>query len=183
MRLAKAIHNEALILRTLRPSEASPIHLNWLSDPDINSYLEVRFNLPRSLDDLANYISEANESLSNLLLGIFLADGERHIGNIKLGPIDWNHQVGDIGFLIGDRTQWGKGYASKSIVSLSDYAFSELGLAKLTAGCYANNHGSRCALKKAGFLEEGRLILQWKVADQRQDGVLLGRLNSAHLIT
>ena len=177
MRLEKVIYNEQLALRTLLPADASSDYLAWLSDPEINAYLEVRFSVPRSVDDLATYISNTNVSLDTLLLGIFLVDSERHIGNIKLGPIDWNHQIGELGFLIGDRAQWGKGYASQSIRSLSNYAFSELGLAKLTAGCYANNNGSLRALQRGGFVEEGRRISQWLVAGQRQDGIIMGRVN------
>ena len=183
MLLDKVIHNEQIVLRTLLPADASFTYLDWLSNPEINGYLEVRFNLPRSVDDLASYISNTNESPHTLLLGIFLVDSERHIGNIKLGPIDWNHQIGDLGFLIGDRTQWGKGYASQSIRLISDYAFSELGLAKLTAGCYADNDSSRRALQRAGFVEEGRRVSQWAVAGRRQDGIIMGRVNSDYRIS
>ena len=49
MQLETPIHSENIILRTLRPVEASPAYLGWLSDPSINTYLEVRFNPPRSV--------------------------------------------------------------------------------------------------------------------------------------
>ncbi len=175
MRLDTPIHSEQLSLRTLRATDASPDYLGWLSDPAINAYLEVRFNPPRSVSELATYIADTNASSHTLLLGIFLSDSERHIGNIKIGPIDWNHQVGDLGFLIGDRAHWGKGYASEAIALLSDYAFAHLGLVKLTAGCYADNQGSRRALQKAGFVEEGRLRSRLWLSGSRQDCVLLGR--------
>jgi len=171
------IETSGLILRSLDENDATEDYLSWLHDPVVNAYLEVRFNLPQSVNEIAAYISITNTSSQTLLLGIFLLDTERHIGNIKLGPIDWNHKVGDLGFLIGDRAQWGKGYASKAITLLSDYAFAQLGLAKLTAGCYADNKSSHFALKKAGFVEEGRRISQWTVAGDRQDGVLLGRVS------
>lgn len=183
MQLNTHIHCEQLVLRTLREKDASLAYLGWLSDPNINTYLEARFNPPRSLSELATYIADVNASSHSLLLGIFLANGDCHIGNIKLGPIDWNHKVGDVGFLIGDPLQWGKGYASKAIALLSDFAFAQLGLIKLTAGCYAENKGSCRALQKAGFVEEGRRISQWVVAGGRQDGILLGRLDPKRCIS
>ena len=76
---------------------------------------------------------------------------ERHIGNIKLGPIDWNQGFGDIGFIIGAKECWGKGYAAESIQLLAGYAFGSLKLHKLTASCYAVNIGAIKTLKKAGF--------------------------------
>ena len=60
---------------------------------------------------------------------------------------------------------------------LTEYAFTQLSIAKLTAGCYADNEGSRRAFLKAGFSEEGRRIAQWIVDGRRQDGVLLGKVN------
>lgn len=177
MQLEMPIYSEHIVLRTLQSDDATPVYLGWLSDPAINAYLETRFSPPKLVSDLAAVIADANTSLHTLMLGIFLQENGRHIGNIKLGPIDWNHKVGDMGFLIGDKEQWGKGYASKAIALLSDYAFEQLGLAKLTAGCYAENEGSRRALLKAGFVEEGRRLSQWVVAGCRQDGVLMGRVN------
>jgi len=166
-----------IVLRTLQPRDVTPAYLAWLTDPAINAYLEVRFSQPLTLNELGAFVDDTNRSLHTLMAGIFLRENDRHIGNIKLGPIDWNHQVGEIGFLLGDKEQWGRGYASKAISMLTDYAFNELGLAKVTAGCYVENEGSRLALLKAGFVEEGRLILQWLVANSRQDGVLMGRVN------
>lgn len=177
MQLETTIYGESIFLRSLQPGDATLEYLGWLSDPAINAHLEVRFSPPKSVSDLASFIADTNTSSHTLVLGIFLREDRRQIGNIKLGPIDWHHQVGDMGFLIGDKGQWGKGYASKAIALLADYAFAHLRLAKLTAGCYAENEGSRRALLKAGFVEEGRRISQWSVADRRQDGILLGRVN------
>ena len=177
MKLDTPIHSDYIALRTLQSDDATTVYLDWLFDPEINAYLEIRFSPPQSVGDLAAFIAEVNDSSHTLMLGIFLQQNNRHIGNIKLGPIDWNHKVGDMGFLIGDKEQWGKGYASKAISLLADYAFFHLGLAKLTAGCYADNEGSRLALLKAGFMEEGRRIFQYHTSGGRQDGILLGRLN------
>ena len=177
MQLEAPIHGESIFLRTLRPEDATFVYLGWLADPAINTHLEVRFSPPKSVSDLAAFIAESNQSSHTLMLGIFLEENYRHIGNIKLGPIDWNHLVGDLGFLIGDKEQWGKGYASNAIALISNHAFASLGLAKLSAGCYASNEGSRRALLKAGFVEEGRRISQLLIAGFRQDGVLLGRVN------
>ena len=175
MKLDTPLYDEHIALRTLQSVDATTVYLDWLSNPVINAYLEIRFSPPQSVSELAVLIAEVNASSHTLMCGIFLRKNDRHIGNIKLGPIDWNHKVGDIGFLIGDQEQWGKGYASKAILLLADYAFFHLALAKLTAGCYAENEGSRLALLKASFVEEGRRISQYHTAVGRQDGILLGR--------
>lgn len=177
MKLQTPLHGGNIVLRTMCPEDASLVYLGWLKNPEINAYLEVRFSIPQSTSDLKSFIAKINESSDSIFLGIFLKENGRHIGNIKLGPIDWHHQVGDVGFLIGDKEQWGKGLASMAISMLTNYAFTNLNLAKLTAGCYSGNEGSRRALQKAGFLEEGRLVSQWLVRGFRQDGLIFGCIN------
>ena len=177
MKLDHPLSGEHLMLRTLAAVDASNRYLAWLADPDINRHLEVRFSPPRTVDDLARFIGQTNDSADSLILGIFLRQDRRHIGNIKLGPVDSHHNCADIGLLIGDKSEWGKGHASAAIMLLTEYAFTQLSIAKLTAGCYADNEGSRRAFLKAGFSEEGRRIAQWIVDGRRQDGVLLGKVN------
>jgi ribosomal-protein-alanine N-acetyltransferase len=177
MHIETALENDDLLLRSLSPEDATPAYFNWLWDPEINAFLEVRFNLPRDLGDLRSFVREISESPHSLLFGIFKRDTLKHIGNIKLGPINQHHQVADLGFLVGDRSEWGKGYASSAIMLVTEYAFMHLGLAKVTASCYAQNEGSRRSLLKAGFREDGRQPLQWNVNGTRQDGLLFSKIH------
>lgn len=173
MHLPRPIISPRLLLRCLEQDDASANYLAWLRDPDVTRYLEVRF-AEHSIESLRRYIVTVNDSDDTLLLGIFLREGEQHIGNVKLGPIHPIHRRADMGLLIGEKAEWGKGYASEAIVAVADYAFAQLGLAKLTAGCYGNNEGSWRAFLKAGFVEEGRQRAQWDYLGTRQDGILLG---------
>lgn len=176
MKLAHPLVAEHIELRSLSGADASERYLAWLSDPEVNHFLEVRFSAPKTIDELRLFIVASEGSVNELLLGIFLRADGRHIGNIKLGPIDSNHGSGDIGLLIGERSEWGKGYAATAIDLLANYAFFQLKLRKLTAGCYAENEGSRRAFLKAGFSEEGRRTGQYRVDGGRQDGLLFGRI-------
>ncbi len=176
MRLDTPLIGERITLRTLTATDASDRYLAWLVDPAINHYLEIRFSPPVDSQELVEFITAANASDDTLLLGIFLRAGDQHIGNIKLGPIDRHHGSGDMGLLIGEATEWGKGHASAAIALLAKHVFAALHLRKLTAGCYAGNEASRRAFLKAGFVEEGRRIGQYLADGRPQDGILLGRL-------
>jgi ribosomal-protein-alanine N-acetyltransferase len=105
-----------------------------------------------------------------------MLDSDRHIGNIKLGPVDWLHRVGDLGLIIEERGCWGKDYAFEAI-SL-EYAFGQLNLRKVTAGCYALNQGSIEAFQKAGFVIEGVRRQNYHCDGNYDDGILLGMLRS-----
>jgi len=128
----------------------------------------------RSEGELLSFVEALNASADSLMLGIFLKDEGRHIGNIKLGPIQRHHRRADLGFLIGEREVWGRGYASEAIAALVDFASRQLGLERITAGCYANNIGSQKALLKAGFSKEATLPAHWVCEGCRVDGLLYG---------
>ena len=177
MRTDSILREDSIYLRCLTGSDASPHYISWLADTDVTSFLELRFAKPNSLNQLKTFIEQTLTSSDSLLFGIFLNSDSRHIGNIKLGPIDWNHETADIGLLIGDREEWGKGHATAAIRMLCSYAFEDLRLAKLTAGCYAENKGSLNAFLKVGFKQEGIKVSQWKVGKGRQDGIVLGKVN------
>jgi ribosomal-protein-alanine N-acetyltransferase len=176
MKIESKLAADGLFLRSLNDGDVTTRYLNWLSDPDVTRHLEVRFSAPSTLEDLASFVADVNRSADNLMLGIFLQSNGSHIGNIKLGPINSYHRSAEIGLLIGERSEWGKGYASSAIKSLADFAFFTLGIFKLTACCYASNQGSLRAFLKAGFFEEGRRVLQYEADGSREDGVLLGKV-------
>jgi [ribosomal protein S5]-alanine N-acetyltransferase len=179
MLLDQPLVGPRLILRNLSAVDATSRYLGWLHDGAVAAYLESRFSPPKTTAELASFIAAMNDSRHSLFLGMFLDDGLTHIGNIKLGPIDSNHGVGDIGILIGARESWGKGLATEAICLLRDHAFASLKLAKLTAGCYASNEGSQKAFVKSGFLIEGRRIAQVAFKGRREDATLLGLVNPA----
>lgn len=163
-----------LLLRNLTAADAGPRYLAWLCDSESTRFLESRFAPVDSEGALLSFVEAANASADSLLLGIFLKDEQRHIGNVKLGPIQRHHRRADIGFLIGEREIWGRGYASEAIAAVVDFASRHLGLERITAGCYANNIGSQRALVKAGFSKEATLPAHWVCDGRRVDGLLYG---------
>jgi len=171
------IEDHGIYLRSLLPMDVDQEYLNWLKNPLVNAHLEIRFDIPTGIEELQLFIKKMNECADTLFMGIFKKDGNKHIGNIKLGPINQYHRFAEVGFLIGDPAEWGKGYAARAIELISNYGFLQLGLVKLTAGCYENNYGSHRALLKAGFQEEGRETLKYEFNGIRQDGIRFGKLS------
>lgn len=177
MLLAGPLRGARLTLRTLAATDAGGPYLGWMSNPTVLRYLEAR-HVPHDRATLQAFIEMSNADPSTLLLGITITADGRHIGNIKLGPIDAHHRRGDIGILIGDTAVWGRGYAAEAIGLLAAHAFSALRLHKLTAGFYASNTASVRAFEKAGFHVEARLREHWHRDGAREDGVLMARLGS-----
>jgi len=167
---------ERIYLREVRPSDVNDVYYCWMNDPEVTQYLEARFK-PNSEETLKNYVQSLDGHRDNIFLAIVLKKSKNHIGNIKLGPIDWNHRCGDIGIIIGEKEQWGKGYASEAISLMTSYAFRTLNLHKVTAGAYEGNQGSVRAFEKAGFEVEGVRKSHFFYQGQYVDEVLLGMVN------
>jgi len=175
MQIDTTIETPRLILRSLDEDDATEDYLGWLCDPVVLRFLEVRFAGEQSLQSLRNFIVSINGNPDELLLGIFLRESGCHIGNVKLGPIVRQHRRAEIGFLIGDCREWGKGYASEAIDHLTRFAFRTLALDKVTSGCYSKNLGSAKALEKAGYLREACLASHWLCNGEWQDGWMFAR--------
>jgi [ribosomal protein S5]-alanine N-acetyltransferase len=176
--LDKPIATKDLILRSLDAGQAHGAYAAWMRDPQVTRFLEVRF-APPDETALKAFIVQMNESEENLLLGLFpRAEPERHIGNIKLGPIDKRHKTAAIGIVIGARYCWGRGYATQAVVAVSDYAFAKLGLNRLDAGFYSDNEASQRAFQRAGFIEEGCRRGARLLDGVRTDEILMGQLRN-----
>ncbi len=162
-------------MRPIRESDATRRYVGWLNDPEINQYLESRFET-WTAQKLRRYIRRMMRDRRTVFMGILLKDSRRHIGNVKL-DINPVHGLGVIGILLGDKTCWGKGYATEVLNLLSRYAFDKLGLHKLGAGTYASNRGSVRAFLKAGYRVEGRFREQYRDGAKFVDGLYLGKIN------
>ena len=47
----------------------------------------------------------------------------KHIGNIKIDPIDLKIKSGQYGMIVGDKSEWGKGLCLRSIKNYSILLF------------------------------------------------------------
>jgi [ribosomal protein S5]-alanine N-acetyltransferase len=160
---------EQVELFLLEPAHVGPIYVGWLADTEVNRYLESRFLAHTELTTCA-FVRNCLDDPGTLFLGIrSKALNFRHVGNIKLSPIDQRHGLAEVGILIGERSAWGRGIASDAITATCEIARDQLSLRKLTAGCYASNLGSVKAFQRAGFQVEGtrrdHFILQGKLED------------------
>ena len=90
----------------------------------------------------------------NVRLGVFL-DGGAVIGDAALQDIDWYNQCCSIGMGIAKLQYRGKGYGRRATALLLRYAFSDLGLHRVTATTLQPNVAAQRSLLACGFVLEG----------------------------
>src|SRR5688572_16210869 len=143
-----------LFLRKLTHEDVTETYLNWFRSNEVTNFLEVD---GKSLTKKAvtDYIDEGNHTGNYAMYAICLKDNNKHIGNLKVGPINKKHKIADLVCVIGDQNYWGKGLATESIKLGNSLAFEEYGIRNLHGQIFADNIGSIKAYCKAGWIIEG----------------------------
>lgn len=144
-----------VLLRPLTPGDVTPRYLRWINDQLVVQHLETGF-FPSTLRSLRQYVSDHATRKDCLFLAIIDRRRGRHIGNVKLEPINWIHRTAILGIMVGDKRAWGKGLGTEAIRLVTHYAFRRLNLRKVSAEVRATNPGALRAFRKAGFVIEGR---------------------------
>jgi len=165
-----------IYLQPLDETHCSEAYVNWMNNTEINKYLESRW-IYHNCKSIREFIEEIKNSDHSIIFGIFRKVDSTHIGNIKIGPINKNHNFADIGYIIGEQSAWGCGFSTEAVKMVVDYAFKDLGLNKCTAGVYESNKASRKVLEKSGFTQEGVFKRHLKVDKGWENHIAYGILN------
>jgi len=166
----KIISNElpTIYLQSISEKDASEQYVSWLNDPLVNQYLETRLQ-NQNLSTIVSFIRDVIANPNEHLFTIRLKSTHQHIGNIKIGSINNNHNIGEVSLFIGDKVWWGKGIAKQAIQLISRYSIETLKLRKLTACAYRPNKGSTVAFINSGYIEDAILTNHFLLNDQPCD--------------
>lgn len=149
------LKTKRLHLRILKVSDVTPEYVRALNKKEIIGLTESRYRLWDS-KEVEHYVRKmANIPGQSLLVGIFIKDDKRHIGNMRLHSFSKFNKRVELGILIWDKREWGKGYATEALETLIEYIFNQLKLHKICAEYYSINKGSQNLFKKLGFKKEG----------------------------
>jgi RimJ/RimL family protein N-acetyltransferase len=162
-------------LRLATLADCTPTYVAWLNDPAVNRHLETRWR-EQSLESVRAFVRDQLAAPYSYLFAILENARERHVGNIKIGPIDPQHLCADISYFLGDRSTWGRGYSTEAVGLVVDLGFSRLDLHRLQAGTYATNQASGRVLEKAGFRPEGIWRRQLRGPEGWEDHLFYGIL-------
>jgi RimJ/RimL family protein N-acetyltransferase len=164
----------------LNPDIIDEEYISWFNDPQITKYLGI-FGHALSKKELTDFAEMCMKSANNYYFIIMLQEEPgnnfKKIGTLKLGPINWVDRVSDLVCVIGNKTYWGKGLASKAIEKGNEFAFNELGLYKLSGGMISDNIGSVKTYQKAGWIIEGYLKNHYWRDGKFQDRVMVSCFN------
>ena len=163
-----------IYLRVLSAVDVTDDYVGWFSDSVVHEFLDSK-NI--SKQDAIDYIELGIAENHYYVYGIFDESNQKHIGNLKVGPIDRNHGTSDLVTVIGDRNYWGKGLATKAIKLGNIIAFETHDIRKLSGGIAENNVGSIKAYTRAGWIVEAIMKGHHLINGMPQDRVVVSCFN------
>ena len=162
-----------ILLRPLCEADLNDRYLSWLNDGEVTRFMEAGM-FPVTSRELREFYEKTTKSRTDVLFAIVDKETDLHIGNIKLGGINWIHRFADLGIMIGDKQYWAKGYGQEACSLLLKYAFETLNLNKVTLGVYGNHAAAIKTYEKAGFQIEGRITGLFNFQGRYVDKVIMG---------
>ena len=157
------LSDERLVVRDADELLIDETFISWLSDPEVNYFLEVRHEVP-TLETQRALVKKIIDSDDVLYLFLLAKPLLEFIGTATL-RLKRNYLTAELGIMIGEKSYWGKGLGKTAIDLITTHVFSELDIRKITAGVYSRNVRSLNAFLKAGFTIEGVLKQQVIGAD------------------
>lgn len=149
------ISSERLLFTPVNSSYCTSEYVNWLNDDEVVRYLEI-FE-PYTSEKLYKYLLSAEQNDQLLFWAIHIKATNKHIGNIKIDPVNYHHGYAEYGIMMGDKKEWGKQYATEASNRIIEYCFEKLGLRKITLGVVEDNIAAFNLYRKLGFEVEGVL--------------------------
>jgi RimJ/RimL family protein N-acetyltransferase len=125
--------------------------LAWLNDPEITAALKLNLGITRRQEEL--FFDRIEDRRDTEFTWAILDATERHIGFIGLHEINWRHRWAVGGLLIGERSAWGRGYATDAVRIRTRFAFGELGLHRIEG--HTMNPAMKRVYEKCGYRHEG----------------------------
>lgn len=164
---------QCIRLRALQPGDEE-ILLQQSQDTEIQR-LDSNIDWPKSQSQIKDWLEAKNrkDKTDDRYLMIETHDG-RCVGGINAQLTDPRNGVFSIGIGLGDRSDWGKGYAKEAMLLLLRFMFHEMRYQKCNIGVYDFNLRAHGFYRHLGFVEEGRLRRVYFSNDSFHDEILLG---------
>lgn len=168
-----------IYLRPLQRADLNEKYLGWLNDAEVTRYLETGA-FPTTMQDLEKYYQGVTGSRSEVIFAIADSKTQRHIGNVKLGPINWVHRRAMFGIMIGEKDCWGKGIGEEVTRLVVGYGFSRLNLNRIGLAVFAEHEAAIRCYQAVGFKIEGKFREEMFCKGAYKDRLWMGLLRSEY---
>ena len=151
------IYGKRVRLRAVEREDVTKFH-EWVNDPEVTRGLALY--LPMSFADEENWfnsLTKRDQKEKPLAIEIRKGKNWKLIGNCGVFDFDPVNSSAELGIMIGEKSEWNKGYGSEVMSLLMKHCFETLNLNRVFLKVYTENIRAVRSYEKAGFVLEGRL--------------------------
>ncbi len=150
------LHTSRLILREVLISDLEKVHvLNSLPETDRYNTLGIPESIEVTKAHLEDWLSARNQQPPAKYVFCIEDRSGNFVGMIGLALGRAKYRCAEIWFKLVPK-HWNKAYASEAAGEILRFAFNELHLHRVEAGCAVENMASKRVLEKIGMSQEGR---------------------------
>ena len=162
-----------IYLRPLEMIDVTDEYISWMNDANLSKFIPA-MTFPSVRESVEKYVSGHVGNRDVIFFAIIEKSSGIHIGNIKLGPINWVSRNAEFGRLIGLREFRSKGYGAEAVALLLHYSFNVINMNKIFAGCLRSNVSAISSNKKAGLEVEAIVKEKYFACGKYEDVVIMG---------
>jgi len=146
------IMGNGVTLRRLERDDVDHVR-RWMDDPEMRTLVGATNAM--SEDEAEKWFETIETDPSRMWYAIVIDEDDSVVGEAGLLRLVPEWRTTDMTIIVGERSQWRKGYGSEAGRLLLDLAFNYLGLHRVAIGVVGFNEAALAFWKKLGFTKEG----------------------------
>lgn len=144
----------SVVLEPFNEGFVSEAYLGWLKDEETTRWL-VKAGPEVGLDEVRSFCRQMMDSPDDCFFAVLLRETGRHVGNLRIGAIDWAGRTSRFGVMIGDPAARGRGLGTELMGLVERFCFQGLGLDELRFPVVAAHAGAMRMYEKVGYAVVG----------------------------
>ena len=175
---SQTITGRRLILEPFSERFLSNRYIDWLNDPEVVRFSEQRHRR-HTFESCKAYIESMEKSPHCFWAIVLTGKIPEHIGNMT-AYIDPTNSIAEISILIGEKKEWGRGYATEAWREVCNYLLDTRKIRKITGGTLSVNVAMIRVMKKIGMVEDGYRVRHYLWENREIDILYMAKFNESH---
>ena len=149
------LYSNRLRLRAAE-KEDIPTFVRWLNDPEVRQHLLMGYPFSRAHEEKwFQAMVEADKSEQVLVIETWTDEGWKPLGTTAFMDVDWVNRSAEVGIVIGEKDEWGKGFGRDTMKIMLRHGFNNMNLNRIYLRVHSDNQRGIKAYEHAGFSHEG----------------------------
>lgn len=150
------IQGTKIILEPFSHKFINDDYLSWMNDKETTKFI-VKTKKRNTLEDLYLFANKMISSEIDYFFAILLKKNLQHVGNVRLGPIDFELMKSNFGILIGSKNYRGCGIGTETLELIKEFGFGYLKLRQIIFPAVEDHLPAMRLYEKAGFVLRNKL--------------------------